>query len=60
MKCPVYDTRYNLQYWNGNKLVETVMYNVPKPLAMWKAKQLKQTSHILGTFKYVEVKTTGK
>lgn len=52
MKVPVNNTRYNLEYWIGKKHVETVMYNVPKSLAIWKAKQLKKTTHTIGTFKY--------
>ena len=52
----VKDIRYNLEYWNGSKHIETVMYSVPKAVAIWKAKQLKMTTHKIGTFKYIQVK----
>jgi hypothetical protein len=50
------DLTYNLEYWIGNKHVETVLYNIPKSIAKWKEKQLKKTTHTMGVFKYVENK----
>lgn len=35
---------------------ETVLCNVPLPIARWKIKVLKATTHKLGTFKIINLK----
>ena len=42
---------YNLEYYIGNKLVETVVYNKPKPLCLSIKGKLSNSSHKIGTFK---------
>lgn len=44
----------NLIYQAGG-YKETILCNVPLPIAKWKAKQLKATTHKLGTFKIEKV-----
>ncbi len=34
---------------------ETVLCNVPRPLALWRIRELKKTTHKLGTFKINKV-----
>lgn len=49
----------NLTYQAGG-YKETVLCNVPLPIARWKIKVLKATSHKLGTFKIVPCKWDNK
>ena len=44
---------HNLEYWVGNKLVETIMYDKPISQCISFGKSLKQDSkYKLGTFKH--------
>lgn len=45
------ELKYNLEYWNGNRHIETIHYNISKPLALSIMKKLKVSTHSLGTFK---------
>ena len=42
---------YNLEYYLGGNLVETVLWNKPWPICKWKEKQLKANTHTIGTFR---------
>lgn len=45
---------YDLEYWVGNKKVETIFYQKPIQLCKWKENQLKsQHNYKLGKFKIV-------
>ena len=44
---------YNLQYYIGDRLVETIAYNKPKPLCLSIKNKLSGSSHKSGTFKLV-------
>lgn len=42
---------YNLEYYIGNRLLETIVYNKSKPLCLYLKKNLENTTHKLGKFK---------
>jgi hypothetical protein len=42
---------YNLEYYINNRLVETIVYNKPKPLCLSIKNKLSEVSHKAGIFK---------
>lgn len=48
--------KYNLEYWIGNKHIETLVYNTTKALCNYTLKVLKKSnSYNLGKFKYKQI-----
>lgn len=43
---------FNLVYYVGKTKMETVMWGKPKPLCIWKGKELAKTTHRYGRFEY--------
>lgn len=50
----MYFNMYNLEYWIGINKIETILFNKPKTLCIWKRNQLKKT-HSQGQFKIIEL-----
>lgn len=55
-KLKTVQKNYNLEYWIGNKHIETIIYNLSKSLCTYTVNKLNKTnSYKLGEFKYIQI-----